>query len=257
VKNSPFIGEAISNGAGKAIEGGNKQDEQTYKDKLSALDRALKLKQINELGSYRDDMTDVRRNKIGIDQQRADQTGTYQTGRLALGDRTATVKEQLLPSQIDRNNGSAAANNAKADPNMPADKRIIEADKSTDRWYRDRAAPLRDELRSINNSQQSAEAKAAQAASVKQRLDDLAIEAVNVKTQNRREHGLNDDGTDARPKAKGRSAAPATAVSPDRPGKFAMGTREDPHEPKSPADFDAIQPGQVFRDPGDGKLYEK
>lgn len=259
VKNSPFPGEVFANAAGGGIEAGDKQEDTTYDQKLKALDRALKLQQIKQLGSYRDDMTDARFGRLNIDQQKADQTGVYQTGRLALGDRGVTVKEQLAPSQIARNNASADLATSRSDPNLPPEKRLTNADKATDTWYRDRVAPLRDELRAINQSAQSAEAKTQQYNKVQERLRDLDTERVNIKAQNRREHGLNEDGSDAMPKAKPGAAGRTggTSITPSRPGKFAMGTRDDPHEPKTPADFAAIQPGQIFRDPGDGQLYEK
>src|SRR5437879_5469765 len=80
IKNSPFPGEVFSQAAGGGIEAGDKQDQQTYTDKLQALDRALKLQQIKQLGSYRDDMADAKFGGLNIAQQRADQTGDYQTG---------------------------------------------------------------------------------------------------------------------------------------------------------------------------------
>ena len=49
------------------------------------------------------------------------------------------------------------------------------------------------------------------------------------------------------------SAAPSAASRSGLP----TGTRDDPHFPRTPKEYDAIKIGQAFRDPGDGSLKEK
>ena len=69
------------------------------------------------------------------------------------------------------------------------------ADAASQRWYRDRVAALRDEHRAINQSAQTPEEKAAQYKSLQERARALAVKLQNIKEQNRRAHGLADDGT--------------------------------------------------------------
>jgi hypothetical protein len=85
VKSSPFPWQAAANAAGGAFAGENKSDDTNTTQTLQAIDRALKLQQIKQLGSYRDDMSDTKFGQLGINQQKADQAGTYQNGRRAIG----------------------------------------------------------------------------------------------------------------------------------------------------------------------------
>jgi hypothetical protein len=294
VRNSPFPGEVFSQAAGGGIEAGGKQDEQTTKDKLAALDRALKLKQINELGSYRDDMTDVRRNQIGVNQQNADTRVTSANNTFVLGKDRNGIRQQdadtratgtdnrfvlgkerngisqqradtaadVGESAITRNNASAGLSDARTkvatgeiDLTEPASKRAARADMASDRFYKPRVTALSQEKMRIQASPMSPQDKQTASAAIDQKMQDLDAQYFQLKEQNRKVHGIGPNGEDLAPRGKGK--APGTAVSPDRPGKFAMGTREDPHEPKTSQDFDAIQPGQVYRDPGDGLLHEK
>jgi hypothetical protein len=68
------------------------------------------------------------------------------------------------------------------------------ADAASAQWYRERAATLRHELRTINQGTQTPEQKAAHYKSLQDRARTLTTEFQNVKTQNRRALGLSDDG---------------------------------------------------------------
>jgi hypothetical protein len=85
------------------------------------------------------------------------------------------------------------------------------ADAASERWYRERAAVLRDEQRAINQSAQTPEQKAAQYKSLQERARALGAEFANIKAQNRRAHGLSDDGT-AMPRAAPESDAQESAA---------------------------------------------
>src|ERR1700736_3338185 len=65
VKSSPFPWQAAANAAGGAFAGENKSDETNTTRTLQAIDRALKLQQIKQLGSYRDDMADTKFGQLG------------------------------------------------------------------------------------------------------------------------------------------------------------------------------------------------
>jgi hypothetical protein len=73
--------------------------------------------------------------------------------------------------------------------------RLKYADATSEQWYRDRVTALRDEQRAINQSPQTPEEKAAQYKSLRERARALAAEFATIKAQNRRAHGLADDGT--------------------------------------------------------------
>jgi hypothetical protein len=88
------------------------------------------------------------------------------------------------------------------------------ADAASARWYRDRVAALRDEQRAINQSAQTPEQKAAQYKSLQERARALAAEFANIKTQNRRAHGLSDDGAPL-PEAPATAAPESAAATAD------------------------------------------
>jgi hypothetical protein len=90
------------------------------------------------------------------------------------------------------------------------------ADAASERWYRDRAAALRDEQRAINQSAQTPEQKAAQYKSLQDRARGLGAEFANIKAQNRRAHGLSDDGTPLS-QAAGSAARESDAPTSDEP----------------------------------------
>jgi hypothetical protein len=72
------------------------------------------------------------------------------------------------------------------------------ADAASTRWYRDRVAALRDEQRAINQSAQTLEQKAERYKDLQGRARELAVEFQNITAQNRRAHGLSDDGSPLR-----------------------------------------------------------
>lgn len=268
VKNSPFKGEVFAQAAGNGIEAGDTENNTLYKQKMDALDRALKLKQIKELGSYRDDITDVRRNQVGVNQQNADTNVTKAGNTLVLGKEKNGISQQradtaadVAPSTIRRNEASANVNDARAarqrgevDMTEPVSKRAARADAASDRFYKPRLTQLTQEKMRIQAMPGTPQQKLQASSDIDLKIQDLERDYAKLKQDNYRIHGVGPNGEDLAPRGK---APGTTSISPNRPQKSAMGTREDPHEPKSPQDFDAIQPGQVFRDPGDGKLYEK
>jgi hypothetical protein len=95
VKNSPFPWQVAANAAGGAFAGENKSDETNTTQTLQAIDRALKLQQINQLGRYRDDMSDAKFSQLGINQQKADQAGTYRNGGRVIGQQNADASAAI------------------------------------------------------------------------------------------------------------------------------------------------------------------
>jgi hypothetical protein len=251
VGTQPFAGQAFANGAGGALTGINKSDDTDQKQKLETLDRALKLRQIDQLGSYRDDMTDVKYGDLDVKKQKADQTGDYQKGRLAIGERGVAVKEGEAPSRIALNNSRIDLNGSRV---AGADRTsLMQADAQADRWRAETGKTLRQAKQAIMQDYSlRPEQKQAQLAAVDQKLQDADNQYFDMKKQNRLSRGLDEDGKPA-PKAAARKPASASGSEISMGGD---GTQAAPYKPQSESDYGQIEPGSYYMRE-DGSLMRK
>lgn len=281
INGQPFAGQAFGNGMGSAIEGGSKSEQQEYENKLKTLDRALKLRAIDNRADSDDELADNRRVNTTIRGQRVTDQG--EIGRTVAGARVqdAATRATVAPTIAMRNTSQAGAADARAgesgsrialnnsriglndarttdiaaggNPSV----RLGRADAGVERWYKTESANLRDEMTRVQSSPMKFADKEAALGDLRGKLANLRDRYDQRLVANRRAHGFNPDGTPIQQEG----AAPAPGKPPAAPGsEISMqgdGTRQAPYRPTTPQDFNDLEPGTHFIDPGDGKLYVK
>lgn len=217
--NPAFAGGAAMKGLSGSINGGLSQEMEQQKQEKSAADQAQK--------------------QANFDRTQGDKEKTSDALRKLYGQRGEALKT----------NAETRANApAKSAWNKPASERW----KDAQRLIMDKKKELTRDMPIAGQARKDAMTQAEK---------DLE----KFKKDTYKAYGIDESGNDLQgaPAPKGgRSAVPSSSkVVGDQEGKdsglYAAGTYDDPAEPASQDEFDALEPGTYFRNPADGQIMRK
>lgn len=274
---SPFKGGAVMSGAGGAIEGRNKGDDEEYARQLKALELVIKSRtagsqeEFNQAradyyrkyGDVRQQDADTRavtssdRTRTvdtlnGIRQQNADTNRLNADNRGANYTRTGDIQQQNADTrrlgagarQQDADTRRQNADRLNSPTSRPREKTIIELDRREQQWRKEATTLIEQVNKDYSLKPDERKAK---------------VQQIETRRDQQIERLRSQLGVDGGAPSPAR-APPAPRQAPTEPPKIQMeggGAKVDPYKPVTQEDYDEMEPGTYYIHPGDGKLKMK